>query len=86
VRLRQVLINLVGNALKFTQQGEVPILAELSAKTDSSMLFHFTIADTGIGIALDSSARYLKRLHKRICPLPDAMVAPGWDCQSLSGW
>jgi two-component system sensor histidine kinase/response regulator len=57
VRLRQVLINLVGNALKFTQQGEVPILAELSAKTDSSMRFHFGIADTGIGIALDKQRK-----------------------------
>ncbi|HXO60603.1 MAG TPA: ATP-binding protein [Candidatus Acidoferrales bacterium] len=57
MRLRQVLINLVGNALKFTQQGEVTILAELSAKTDSSMRFHFTIADTGIGIALDKQRK-----------------------------
>ena len=57
MRLRQVLINLVGNALKFTQQGEVTILAELSAKTESSMRFHFTIADTGIGIALDKQRK-----------------------------
>jgi two-component system sensor histidine kinase/response regulator len=53
VRLRQVLINLVGNALKFTKQGEVTILAELSAKTESGMRFHFTISDTGIGIPIE---------------------------------
>jgi two-component system sensor histidine kinase/response regulator len=53
VRLRQVLINLVGNALKFTKQGEVTILAELSSKTESSLRFHFTISDTGIGIPVE---------------------------------
>ena len=57
VRLRQVLINLVGNALKFTKQGEVTILAELSAKTESSMRFHFTISDTGIGIPIEKQRK-----------------------------
>ena len=57
VRLRQVLINLVGNALKFTKQGEVTILAELSAKTESSMRFHFTISDTGIGIPVEKQRK-----------------------------
>ena len=57
VRLRQVLINLVGNALKFTKQGQVTILAELSDKTESTMQFHFTISDTGIGIPVEKQHR-----------------------------
>jgi two-component system, sensor histidine kinase and response regulator len=57
VRLRQVLINLVGNALKFTKQGEVTILAEQSAKTESGMRFHFTISDTGIGIPVEKQRK-----------------------------
>jgi CheY-like chemotaxis protein/nitrogen-specific signal transduction histidine kinase len=57
VRLRQVLINLVGNALKFTKQGEVTILAEQSAKTESGMRFHFTITDTGIGIPVEKQRK-----------------------------
>jgi PAS domain S-box-containing protein len=57
VRLRQVLINLVGNALKFTNQGEVTILAELSDKTESSMRFHFAISDTGIGIPVEKQRK-----------------------------
>ena len=57
VRLRQVLINLVGNALKFTKQGEVTILAELSTKTESGMRFHFTISDTGIGIPVEKQRK-----------------------------
>jgi CheY-like chemotaxis protein len=57
MRLRQVLINLVGNALKFTKQGEVTILAERSATTESGMRFHFTISDTGIGIPIEKQRK-----------------------------
>jgi two-component system, sensor histidine kinase and response regulator len=57
VRLRQVLINLIGNALKFTKQGGITILAELSAESESSMRFHFTIEDTGIGIPVDKQRK-----------------------------
>ena len=57
MRLRQVLINLVGNALKFTKQGEVTILAERSATTESGMRFHFTISDTGIGIPVEKQRK-----------------------------
>ncbi len=48
-RLRQVLVNLVGNAVKFTDVGEVVLQVELEGKPDGSQ-FHFSIADTGIGI------------------------------------
>jgi CheY-like chemotaxis protein len=57
VRLRQVLINLLGNAMKFTKKGEVTIFAELSNQTETTMRFHFTISDTGIGIPLDKQRK-----------------------------
>jgi PAS domain S-box-containing protein len=57
MRLRQVLINLVGNALKFTTQGAVTILAEHSATTEFGMRFHFTISDTGIGIPVEKQRK-----------------------------
>ena len=57
VRLRQVLINLVGNALKFTKQGGITVLAELSGKTESTMRFHFSISDTGIGIPVEKQCK-----------------------------
>lgn len=50
-RLRQILINLVGNAYKFTFSGEVSIAAEEISKTNSSVKIRFMIKDTGIGIA-----------------------------------
>jgi signal transduction histidine kinase/ligand-binding sensor domain-containing protein/CheY-like chemotaxis protein len=50
VRLRQVILNLVGNAIKFTQQGEVIVHAGVQEADDRSLLMHFFVRDTGIGI------------------------------------
>ena len=52
-RLRQVLINLVGNAVKFTEAGEVSIRTELQQEAGSELVLRFTVTDTGIGIAED---------------------------------
>jgi two-component system, sensor histidine kinase and response regulator len=49
-RIRQVLINLVGNAIKFTEKGEVLVEIKSSSLTDESIELQFTVSDTGIGI------------------------------------
>jgi two-component system sensor histidine kinase/response regulator len=49
-RLRQVLINLLGNALKFTTEGRVTVYAKKAEDTKEGMLLQFTVSDTGIGI------------------------------------
>jgi PAS domain S-box-containing protein len=49
-RLRQVLTNLVGNAIKFTEHGEVFVRAEKVSENDDEVYVRFTVADTGIGI------------------------------------
>ncbi|GAB0057505.1 Sensor histidine kinase RcsC [Candidatus Magnetaquicoccaceae bacterium FCR-1] len=49
-RLRQVLLNLIGNALKFTRKGGVVIQARLTDKTKSPLMVRFSVTDTGIGI------------------------------------
>ncbi|MEO5351566.1 MAG: ATP-binding protein, partial [Magnetococcus sp. YQC-3] len=49
-RIRQVLINLVGNAVKFTKKGEVAIRVRLEKKSKSQLTVCFAVADTGIGI------------------------------------
>jgi len=51
LRLRQVLINLVGNAIKFTQRGEVALTIENAGDEDRGRLLRFSVRDTGIGIA-----------------------------------
>ncbi|MCP4414149.1 MAG: response regulator [Gammaproteobacteria bacterium] len=52
-RLKQVLINLTNNAIKFTNDGEVSINVTLAEKTDSHATVHFAVRDTGIGISPD---------------------------------
>ena len=49
-RLRQIVFNLVGNAIKFTQRGEVVLTVSLEQTFPESVLLHFAVADTGIGI------------------------------------
>ncbi|RQO56264.1 hypothetical protein DBR47_17120 [Paucibacter sp. KBW04] len=52
-RLRQILINLVGNAIKFTEQGEVQIHLQLNDAVEPRTNYVFTISDSGIGIPAD---------------------------------
>jgi PAS domain S-box-containing protein len=52
-RLRQVLVNLLGNALKFTEHGEVVLDVEKEAVDERGVTLHFRVRDTGIGIPAD---------------------------------
>ena len=52
-RLRQVLTNLVGNAIKFTEKGEIEVSCAVHKRSASSTYLHFSVRDTGIGIAAD---------------------------------
>ncbi len=50
-RLRQVLINLMGNAIKFTERGEIVVRVAKLSETPGEIVLHFSVSDTGIGIA-----------------------------------
>jgi PAS domain S-box-containing protein len=52
-RLRQVLINLIGNAVKFTEKGQITLSVDLIEETDNSQLLCFGVSDTGIGMSQD---------------------------------
>jgi signal transduction histidine kinase/DNA-binding response OmpR family regulator len=56
-RFRQIVNNLVGNALKFTERGEIVVKADLESREDDSLLLHFTVRDTGIGIPAEKQKK-----------------------------
>lgn len=52
-RIRQILVNLTGNAIKFTQAGEIIVRVMVDGESRDSAVLHFTVSDTGIGIPED---------------------------------
>ncbi len=64
VRLGQVLINLVGNAIKFTEQGEVSVEVSVQTATNGRVCLQFSVRDTGIGIALDQQEGLFKEFQQ----------------------
>ena len=56
-RLRQVIVNLVGNAIKFTERGEVVVRAGVESRTRDAICLHLIVADTGIGISPEKQAQ-----------------------------
>jgi CheY-like chemotaxis protein len=51
VRLRQIVLNLLGNAIKFTERGEILLKADVQSRTEDAVSLHVLVRDTGIGIA-----------------------------------
>jgi two-component system, sensor histidine kinase and response regulator len=63
-RLRQVIINLVGNAIKFTERGEVTLRIELDKRQEDTAVLHFFVADTGIGIQPENHERVFEAFQQ----------------------
>ncbi len=53
IKLSQIFMNLVGNALKFTKNGKVTVIAKLMKKMEEDVILYFEVRDTGIGISKD---------------------------------
>src|SRR5205823_8525185 len=56
LRLRQIMLNLVGNAIKFTQQGTVSVRVRPQSTAGDELCGHFSVRDTGVGIAPEKQA------------------------------
>jgi len=56
-RLRQVVVNLVGNAIKFTERGGVDLRVETESRAEDWIVLHFCVSDTGIGVPREKQAR-----------------------------
>ncbi|CAK8716252.1 histidine kinase [Candidatus Electrothrix aarhusensis] len=57
LRLGQILVNLVNNAIKFTKKGSVAVSVELIERTETQVVLHFSVTDTGIGMTPDQQKR-----------------------------
>jgi CheY-like chemotaxis protein len=57
IRVRQVLLNLIGNAVKFTHEGEVAVAVRLDRSGEEAPTLHFAVRDTGVGIPPEKQAR-----------------------------
>ncbi len=63
-RLRQVIVNLLGNSLKFTEEGEVELRIKLEEHWENSATLHFSVRDTGIGIPQEKHATIFERFSQ----------------------
>ena len=59
-RVRQILTNLLGNAIKFTGEGEITVSASVQAETEESVMVRFTVSDTGIGVSEEAKQRIFR--------------------------
>lgn len=60
IRLKQILVNLLGNAVKFTEKGEIELKISFKPKNNSTGLFSFSVRDTGIGINKEQQKKLFK--------------------------
>jgi two-component system sensor histidine kinase/response regulator len=56
-RIRQILVNLVGNAIKFTERGEILVTAKVESEGGEQVGVHFTVKDTGVGIPAEKQGK-----------------------------
>ena len=64
LRLRQIILNLVGNAIKFTEQGEVVVSVKVAQQTDDHVRLRFTVRDTGIGMTPEQQIRVFEAFEQ----------------------
>jgi PAS domain S-box-containing protein len=63
-RLRQILTNLVGNAVKFTERGEICVQTDLLERTETDFLLRFTVRDTGIGFSPEHRQKLFQKFSQ----------------------
>ena len=64
MRLRQILVNLVGNSVKFTERGEILVEVSLARSEADAMTLNFVVEDTGIGIPAEQRAKIFESFHQ----------------------
>ena len=86
VRLRQVLLNLVGNAVRFTRRGSVNVTVEPAERDGAEVSVRFEVRDTGVGIRPEDQARLFQPFAQVGSWGPAFCRAPGWGWSSPRAW
>ena len=91
-RIRQILINIVGNALKFTENGSITLRLEWSSREDGQIAVRFSVEDTGIGIPEEEQSRIFQKFFRVDTPTGRRAGGAGLGlsissllCQALGG-
>ena len=85
-RLRQVLTNILGNAIKFTEEGEVTLRAELLEDAPDTVTVCFDVSDTGIGMTEEQRFRLFKPFTQADASTTRRYGARGSVWPSASNW
>lgn len=67
MRIRQIIVNLVSNAIKFTTCGEVSLIVELASRKENQMMLHFMVRDTGVGIPTEKQHSIFEAFTQADC-------------------
>ena len=91
-RLRQVLSNVVGNAIKFTPAGGIALRVETESATDDHIVLHFRVRDTGIGIPEDKQEAIFEpfaqaddSMTRRYCGIGAGLAVASWIIRRMGG-
>ena len=77
-RLRQIVTNLIGNAIKFTEHGEVVLTVDAETQTDRDAMLRFSVSDTGIGVPQEQQEAIFKPFVRLTAQRRASMEAPAW--------
>ncbi len=85
-RLRQIVVNLAGNAIKFTERGEVVVDVEVEWQTETETSLHFAVRDTGIGIPPEKQRIIFEAFSQADIPRRGSMAARGLGWRFRCNW
>ena len=86
MRIKQILINFIGNAIKFTKQGGIILRALVVAERGEVADLRFEVQDTGIGISDEQQTRIFDAFEQAQSSTTRQFGGTGWDCRFPNGW